>query len=370
MDFVALRFPSVEEQRALFYPTAYVDHAGDDWACGGITYDGHQGSDFGVGSWAGMDAGREVVAAANGTVVDLHDGEYDRCTGESADCSGYGNYVFLRHADGRYSFYGHMATDSVAVSLGEFIRCGQPLGMVGSSGHSTGPHLHFEVREPDWSVVEPFAGRCGADQTSWVDQGEYDGTPAATCPSYEPCAEVATLACGDSFTGRNDGEGSSDNVAWYGCTEGTEEGNEMLFGFATDRDEVVTVTVSGLDTDLDLFLVAGTACDGETCLASSIESGTVPERLSFDAVKDKAYTLMVDGYAGGAGPFTLAVECEGNLPVGDTAGGPGGDEGGDSPRAASEPPPGGCACDSGAGAAPVGVVATLLVATRVRRRRR
>lgn len=154
-----------------------------------------------MGSWSGMEEGREVVGAANGLVVDVHDGEDDRCTGESADCSGRGNYVFLRHADGRYSFYGHMATDSVSVSLGDFVACGAPLAMVGSSGHSAGPHLHFGV-------------------------GEYDSTPATTCPSCPGGDPVATLARGDTWTGRNDDVGSTDNIAWYGGTDGTEEGNE------------------------------------------------------------------------------------------------------------------------------------------------
>ncbi len=348
MDFVPLRFPTVDEQRDLFYPTAYVDHAGDDWNCGSITYDGHQGSDFGVGSWSGMEEGREVVAAANGIVVDVHDGEYDRCTGESADCSGYGNYVFLRHADGRYSFYGHMSTDSVSVSLGDFVACGEPLGMAGSSGHSTGPHLHFEVREPDWSVVEPFAGRCGADQTSWNEQGEYDSTPATTCPSYPGCEAVTTLSCGDTWTGRSDDPGSTDNIAWYGCTEGTEEGNEMSFAFATDRDEPVRVSVTGLGDDLDLFLMPGTACDGQACLASSVESNAAPEHMEFDATAGEIYTLMVDGYGGGASAFTLAVECEGALPQADDTGESDSSKPRPSPRAQAEAttPGADCGCAS------------------------
>lgn len=348
MDIVALRFPSTEEQRELFYPTAYVDHGGQDWHCGGITYDGHDGSDFGVGSWDGMEEGREVVAAANGIVVDVHDGEYDRCTGESSECSGYGNYVFLRHADGRYSFYGHMSTDSIVVQLGEFVACGEHIGMVGSSGHSSGPHLHFEVREPDWSVVEPFQGRCGADSSSWVDQDAYDSTPLATCPSYPECTPVTTLSCGDAWSGRNDDPGSTDNVAWYGCTDGTEEGNEMLFQVATDRDEPVGISVTGLDVDLDLFLMPGTACDGEACLASSIETGTASERMQFDAVAGEPYAILVDGYAGAAGPFTLTVECEGSLPEGVEDTGVVVDSGDHDARPAlatrEEPGGGGCEC--------------------------
>ena len=316
MDFLHFRFPTVDEHREFFYPTAYVDHGGRDWNCGRITYDGHGGSDFGFGSWEGMDAGKQIVAAANGIVVDTHDGEYDRCTGESADCSGYGNYVILRHADGRYTFYGHLMEGTVEPSVGDFLACGDPVGFGGSSGHSTGPHLHFEVREPDWTVVEPFAGECGADETSWVEQGEYDSVPGTTCAEVAACEPVTTLSCGETWSGRNDDEGSTKQIAWYGCTEGTEEGPEMVFSFATDRTEPVVVTLTGLAVDLDLFLMPSADCDGQSCLAASKENDTNDERMEFAAVAGELYTLMVDGYAGGAGPFTLSIACEGALPEG------------------------------------------------------
>ena len=312
---IDLRFPTIEEQRELFYPTAYVDHGGRDWNCGGITYDGHQGSDFGIGSWDGMEAGRDVVAAANGIVLDAHDGEYDRCTGESSECSGYGNYVTLRHLDGSYTMYGHLSTNTVAVSIGDFVGCGEALGVAGSSGHSTGPHLHFEVRDAGWAVVDPFVGECGADVSSWVEQEVYDGVPATTCDDVPACEPVAVVGCGDVWTGKNDDPGSSSLVAWYGCTDGTEEGAEMLFSFATDRDEPVVVTVTGLAADLDLFLMPDAACDGRACLATSKETGSADERMGFDAVANTNYTILVDGYAGAASEFTLAVACSGSLPA-------------------------------------------------------
>ena len=83
------RFPTSGEDYGHFYPTAYLDQGGTtDWNCGGITYSGHGGSDFGGGSWTGMDEGRDIVAAAAGTVVDTHDGESDR--GSTGDCPGGG----------------------------------------------------------------------------------------------------------------------------------------------------------------------------------------------------------------------------------------------------------------------------------------
>jgi murein DD-endopeptidase MepM/ murein hydrolase activator NlpD len=58
--------------------------------------------------------------------------------------SGYGNYVLIRHYNGLETLYGHMSAYSVEV--GQFVKSGEVIGMGGNTGHSTGPHLHFEVR--------------------------------------------------------------------------------------------------------------------------------------------------------------------------------------------------------------------------------
>ena len=58
--------------------------------------------------------------------------------------SGYGLHVVIDHGGGLSSMYGHLS--SVAVLSGEYVDAGQVVGAVGSSGNSTGPHLHFEIR--------------------------------------------------------------------------------------------------------------------------------------------------------------------------------------------------------------------------------
>uniref|UniRef100_A0AAU3GSD0 Peptidoglycan DD-metalloendopeptidase family protein n=1 Tax=Streptomyces sp. NBC_01401 TaxID=2903854 RepID=A0AAU3GSD0_9ACTN len=99
----------------------------------------HTGSDFQAAS------GTSVRAIGQGTVV-------------SAGWSGsYGNEIVIQHEDGMYSQYAHLS--SLEVSAGQTVTGGQQIGLSGTTGNSTGPHLHFEVRTgPSYgSDVDPIA---------------------------------------------------------------------------------------------------------------------------------------------------------------------------------------------------------------------
>jgi hypothetical protein len=311
-------FPTSAADYPEFYPTAYVDRGGTtDWNCGDITYSGHRGTDLGVGSWAGMDAGRDITAAADGTVVATHDGEFDRCT--TADCpggGGYGNYVQLLHPDGKSTYYGHMAQWSVAVRVGDAVACGQPLGLVGSSGHSTGPHLHFEVRNSGGSSEDPFDGPCSYPPSYWVNQGTYAALPLLVCEDPPACAPTAELSCGARRAARSDGPGSSALHAAYGCTEWVYSGSEQIFSLATDRDEPIDLRLVGLGADLDLYVLDSAACDGTGCVASSDGPDTSAEAARIDAVAGHVYTVVVDGFEGAVSDFTLEIDCAGAWPAG------------------------------------------------------
>ena len=80
------------------------------------------GCQFGDSIWA-SDGGTVCIAGVNG---------------------GYGNCVMIDHGNGYYTLYGHMS--SIAVSVNQSVAQGQVIGYVGSTGYSTGPHLHFEIR--------------------------------------------------------------------------------------------------------------------------------------------------------------------------------------------------------------------------------
>ena len=140
-----------------------------DWNCGGVTYDGHTGNDIEIRDFYDMDAGVPVLCAAPGTVAQTHDGEFDRQTQWLAGVTA--NDVIVQHADGSYAYYWHMRKGSVRVSVGQPVATGDTLGMVGSSGFSSGPHLHFETY--DGGTREPYTGSCNAVPSRWLSQLPY-----------------------------------------------------------------------------------------------------------------------------------------------------------------------------------------------------
>lgn len=151
-----------------------------DFACGERTYDtaagyNHAGVDIFLWPfpWQSMAQGVvEVRAAAAGTLILRRDGEYDRnCSFDSPDTP---NMVAIAHDDGTIAYYLHMQAGSIPdTALGARIPAGAHLGLVGSSGISTGPHLHFELRGASDSVIEPHSGQCNGVSSRWADQPAY-----------------------------------------------------------------------------------------------------------------------------------------------------------------------------------------------------
>lgn len=83
--------------------------------------------------------GTSVFTAAEGKVIRT-----------GYDAGGYGNFVEVRHPNGLSTVYGHLSR--IDVASGHAVAAGQRIGLVGSTGYSTGPHLHFEVRRGDGQV--------------------------------------------------------------------------------------------------------------------------------------------------------------------------------------------------------------------------
>lgn len=90
-----------------------------------------------------------IVAHSDGVVV----GSRNNCNG--FENGSYGNYVKIKHDNGYYTLYGHMAYNTVRVSVGQRVSKGQVLGYMGNTGMSYGGHLHFEVRNTSDVRIDP-----------------------------------------------------------------------------------------------------------------------------------------------------------------------------------------------------------------------
>lgn len=123
------------------------------WPCPGYTYLTSTFDEWrGANNHGALDIaesgiyGAKVVACYDGVVFSTN----DTCThdyGKDSSCGcggGYGNYVMIDHGNGKISIYGHLS--GVTVSNGQTVKAGQLIGYVGSTGYSTGPHLHFEMK--------------------------------------------------------------------------------------------------------------------------------------------------------------------------------------------------------------------------------
>lgn len=100
------------------------------------SYSGHTGVDVNINV-----VGKKVVAVKSGTVVTS-----TALRNASGGYRSYGEYVVINHHDGTMTLYAHMLAGSRTVSQNQQVAQGQVIGTVGSTGNSTGPHLHFEVR--------------------------------------------------------------------------------------------------------------------------------------------------------------------------------------------------------------------------------
>ena len=132
-----------------------------DYMCRGLTYDRHKGTDFRIFSMKEMEAGVDVLAAADGRVKGLRKSEEDGLfingntqATEGKEC---GNGIIIAHDDGWETQYCHLKKNSIRVSRGQKVTAGTPIASVGLSGATEFSHLHFEVRHNS-NTIDPFTG--------------------------------------------------------------------------------------------------------------------------------------------------------------------------------------------------------------------
>ncbi len=211
-------------------------------------YGGHTGSDFILrGGFDQMDRPDTnwIVAAADGTVESVVDNLWDRCHAEAitadgrffnVDCQGRipggssgsdfpANTIRIRHAGGVVTSYLHIKTGSAVVRPGQAVRCGERIARIGSSGISSMPHLHFEVRDGSGQLVDPYAGPLSQPFSWWIDQGPNERRlPAPLCESQvagvvRPGTRVAGEIEFDTNRFGNDFTGFETPGGWQECQQ-------------------------------------------------------------------------------------------------------------------------------------------------------
>lgn len=250
-----------------------------DYNCGSRCYDGHSGTDFGV------PVGTAVLAGADGVVVATNNGCAN--TGYVGNpCGGRcGNYVQLEHADGSRSIYCHMQLNSLAVSRGQRVRCGQQIGRSASSGSSSGPHLHFGwKRSATAASIDSYRGRCTSSPGAWVDQRTYPLSPADRCacvPSPESCNNRDDDCDGrvDDGLSRSCYTGPAGTSGRGVCRAGTQTCAAGAWRACTGQTLPRAEACNRADDDCD-----GRVDDG----VCAMDAGTRPDATPADAPADRA----------------------------------------------------------------------------------
>ena len=204
----------------------YVDHdEGEgvrDYACGTATYNAppnnrHQGTDIAVRDLAVMRSGIAVLAAADGIVRGVRDGMADVSVRDAAapeiggrEC---GNGVRIDHGDGWTSQYCHLRQGSISVRPGTPVKAGDQLGMVGLSGATEYPHLHFQI-ERNRGIVDPFVGLDRQAPCGPGEQPLWRADILAGLGPYQPTAlDLAGFSSGTpDIAAARDGRGGADVI--------------------------------------------------------------------------------------------------------------------------------------------------------------
>jgi peptidase M23-like protein len=176
----------------------YFDHdpgpSAEDFMCGNLVNDKHTGIDIRIPSYVDMRRGVKVLAAAPGVVWRIRDGIEDinvrQVGAEVVDEYGLGNVVVIDHGNGWRSFYGHMRKGSLTVKEGDHVEAGQQVGLIGLSGLTEFPHVHFMIMH-DKIPIDPFTGSSVKDPLVCGDTSHALWNPRTlTAMTYTPTGSL------------------------------------------------------------------------------------------------------------------------------------------------------------------------------------
>lgn len=140
-----------------------------------------------------MHKGIDLQIKSNDTIYAAFDGKV-RLT--AYERKGFGNYIILRHPNNLETVYGHL--NKALVKPDQVVKAGDPIGLGGSTGRSTGPHLHFETRFMGYAI-NPAAIFDFANQTTHTDTYMFDKRTYTKARNYDPRGRYAKAEGGNPY---------------------------------------------------------------------------------------------------------------------------------------------------------------------------
>jgi hypothetical protein len=276
------------------YIQQYLDHhpgpSVRDFACGPLSYNGHDGTDIALPSRAAMGKGVAVLAAAPGTVKGARDGIADFApTIPDKEC---GNGVLVDHGGGWETQYCHLKQGSLRVGVGDAVIPGTVLGQIGQSGMADFPHLHLSVRKngveldpfaPDATVCGPAGPSLWQDPIAYVPGGLLSVGLTSAVPEYDQIK--AGLDSPDLP------ENAPALVAWA-FVYGAQAGDALIFEVTGPEGKIITERVVFKKPQAQAFRATGRKLRG-TGWPAGPYSGTVKFLRVARLLGEKDITLSV-----------------------------------------------------------------------------
>ncbi len=158
----------------------------------------------------------------------------------------------------------------------------------------------FDVIEGEHYVIV-VDGYELAESVFWIN---------VVCQGNLDCSDDEPLECGDVVLSSNSAANGGINSEVDYCGDGSSKwtGRERIYSFYAERNEIITITLSDMEANLDMFLLE--ECNGAVCADRSDGPGTSDETISFQVHQGHTYILVIDGVDGATSPYRLEVECE------------------------------------------------------------